>query len=182
MKILQNEITGTHTSFPSDFGEKLSFILYLLFPERLQSCYIYFYCSYCTTTITTFKPCAYLSFSISYWFPWSILWVSFFQSHILNALTYKSYVCISTPWFGLVWFCFVFKKVIELSGKSPCLWACFIPSFSGTWELICSVAHCKIPFTHTYICCIPKPAMILRITLFPQENTLDLTPMLWEKG
>jgi hypothetical protein len=33
--------------------------------------------------------------------------VSFFQSHILNALTYKSYVCISTPWFGLVLFCFL---------------------------------------------------------------------------
>jgi len=33
MKILQNEITVTQTSFPTNFGGKLSFILSFLFPQ-----------------------------------------------------------------------------------------------------------------------------------------------------
>ncbi len=39
-------IIGTQTSFFTDFGGKLSFILSFLFPERLHCCYIYFHCSY----------------------------------------------------------------------------------------------------------------------------------------
>jgi hypothetical protein len=35
MKILQKEITGTQTSFCTNFGGKLSFIPSFLFPERL---------------------------------------------------------------------------------------------------------------------------------------------------
>jgi hypothetical protein len=46
MKILQNKITGTQTSFSSNFGCKLSCILSFLFPERLHFGYIYFPCSY----------------------------------------------------------------------------------------------------------------------------------------
>jgi len=46
MKILQNEITGTQTSFSTNFGAKLSFILSFLFPERFHWCYTYFHCSY----------------------------------------------------------------------------------------------------------------------------------------
>ncbi len=60
MKILQNKITGTQTSFSTNFGGKLSFILSFLFPERLHCCYIYFFlCSdTCTTIINTLEPCA----------------------------------------------------------------------------------------------------------------------------
>jgi hypothetical protein len=46
MKILQREITETQTSFSIKFGNKLSFILSFLFPERLHCCYMYFHCSY----------------------------------------------------------------------------------------------------------------------------------------
>jgi hypothetical protein len=48
MKILQRLITGTQTSFPTNFGGgKLSFILSFLFPEcLLHCCCIYFHCSY----------------------------------------------------------------------------------------------------------------------------------------
>jgi len=46
IKILQKEITGFQTSFSTNFGGKLSFILSFLFPERLHCCYIYFHCSY----------------------------------------------------------------------------------------------------------------------------------------
>jgi len=46
MKILQNQIIGTQTSFCISFGDKLSFILSFLFLERLHCCYIYFHCSY----------------------------------------------------------------------------------------------------------------------------------------
>jgi hypothetical protein len=45
MKIFQKEITGTQTSFFTNFGGKLSFILCFMFPERLHCCYIYFHCS-----------------------------------------------------------------------------------------------------------------------------------------
>jgi hypothetical protein len=38
MKVLQKEITGTQTSFSTNFGGKLSFILCFLFPERLHYC------------------------------------------------------------------------------------------------------------------------------------------------
>jgi hypothetical protein len=46
MKILQNGIIGTQTSFSTNFGDKLSVILSFLFPERLQCCYKYFHCFY----------------------------------------------------------------------------------------------------------------------------------------
>jgi hypothetical protein len=47
-KFLQNEITGTQTSFFStNLGGKLSFILSFLFPERLHTAAAYiFHCSY----------------------------------------------------------------------------------------------------------------------------------------
>jgi hypothetical protein len=46
MKILQNEMTRTQTSFPTNFGGKLSSIPSFLFLERLHCCYMYFHCSY----------------------------------------------------------------------------------------------------------------------------------------
>jgi hypothetical protein len=46
MKILGKEITGTQTSFATNFGGKLSLILCFLFLELLHCCYIYFHCSY----------------------------------------------------------------------------------------------------------------------------------------
>ncbi len=42
---LQKEITGTQTSFSTNFGDTLSFIMCFLFPERLHCYYIYFQCS-----------------------------------------------------------------------------------------------------------------------------------------
>ncbi len=50
MKILQNEITGTQTSFSTNFGGKLSFILFFL-------TYI-FAAPTCRTTIITLETCA----------------------------------------------------------------------------------------------------------------------------
>jgi hypothetical protein len=38
---LPNKITGTQTSFSTNFGDKLSFIPSFLFPERLHCCYIF---------------------------------------------------------------------------------------------------------------------------------------------
>jgi hypothetical protein len=59
MKILQNEITGTQTSFATNFGAKLSFILSFLFPERLNTAATYIFTApTCTTTIITLGPCA----------------------------------------------------------------------------------------------------------------------------
>jgi hypothetical protein len=59
MKILQNEITGTQTSFSTNSGVKLSFILCFLSAERLHTAATYiFTAATCTTTIITFKPCA----------------------------------------------------------------------------------------------------------------------------
>ncbi len=116
-----------------------------------------------------------LSFSISYWDPGFILWVSFFESHILNARTYTSYVY---PLPGFVFFCFLKSNIRKVPlSLSP------LSVVHGSWSAQWLTA--KFPLhththTHLYICCIPKPAMILRITLFPQENRLDLTPMLWE--
>jgi hypothetical protein len=46
MKILQSNITGTQSSFSTNFGGKLSFTLSFLFPERPHHCFIYFHCSY----------------------------------------------------------------------------------------------------------------------------------------
>jgi hypothetical protein len=46
MKILQNEIAGTRTSFSTNFGGKLSFILSFLFHERLHTAATYFHFSY----------------------------------------------------------------------------------------------------------------------------------------
>jgi hypothetical protein len=47
MKILQKKITATQTSFSTNFGGKLSFILCFTLPERLHYyCHIYFHCSY----------------------------------------------------------------------------------------------------------------------------------------
>ncbi len=45
-EILQNVITGTQTSFSTNFDDKLSFILSFILPERLHCCYVYFHCSY----------------------------------------------------------------------------------------------------------------------------------------
>ncbi len=59
MKILQTEITGTQTSFSTNFGSKLSFILSFHFPERLHSCYIYIFTApTCTIPTITLEPCA----------------------------------------------------------------------------------------------------------------------------
>jgi hypothetical protein len=69
MKILHSEVTGTQTSFSTNFGGKLSFILSFLFPERIRCCYIYFHRS-CTTTIISLEPCALnaeFRHFISYW-------------------------------------------------------------------------------------------------------------------
>jgi len=56
MKILQNEITGTQTSFSTNFGGKLSFIRSFLFSTGVT--YI-FTAPTCTTIIITLKPCAF---------------------------------------------------------------------------------------------------------------------------
>jgi hypothetical protein len=59
MKILQSEITGTQTSFSTNFGGKLSFILCFLFPERPSTAATYIFTApTCTTTIITLEPCA----------------------------------------------------------------------------------------------------------------------------
>jgi hypothetical protein len=36
MKILQNQIIGTQISFSTNFGDKMSFILYFHFPKHLH--------------------------------------------------------------------------------------------------------------------------------------------------
>jgi len=46
MKILQSEITEIQTSFSTNFGGNVSFILSFRFPERLYGYYIYFHYSY----------------------------------------------------------------------------------------------------------------------------------------
>jgi hypothetical protein len=57
MKILQNEITLIQTSFSTNFGGKLSFILSFLFLERLHCCYVYIFTApTCTTTIISLEP------------------------------------------------------------------------------------------------------------------------------
>jgi hypothetical protein len=53
VKILENEITGTQTSFSISFGDKLSFIL----RASAIDTYIFPAPTY-TTTIITLKPCA----------------------------------------------------------------------------------------------------------------------------
>jgi len=57
-KSLQKEITETQTSFSTNFGSKLSFILCFLFPERLHCSTYIFTAPTCTTTIITLEPCA----------------------------------------------------------------------------------------------------------------------------
>jgi hypothetical protein len=52
MKILQKEITGTQTSFSTNFGGTLSFILCFSFATYI------FTTPTCTTTIVTLHPCA----------------------------------------------------------------------------------------------------------------------------
>ncbi len=68
MKILQKEITGTQSSFSTNFKGKLSFIQCFRFPERLHCWYIYFSAApTCTIAIITLEPSALnLNFSISY--------------------------------------------------------------------------------------------------------------------
>jgi hypothetical protein len=69
MKILHTQVTGTQTSFSTNFGGKLSFIVSFLCPERIRCCYIYFHRS-CTTTIISLEPCALnaeFQHFISYW-------------------------------------------------------------------------------------------------------------------
>ncbi len=59
MKILQSKMTETQTSFPTNFGSKLGFILSFFFPERLH-CFLHdiFNAPTWTTTIISLKPCA----------------------------------------------------------------------------------------------------------------------------
>jgi hypothetical protein len=118
-----------------------------------------------------------LSFSISNWDPWSILWVSFFQSHIqMHGHIKAMYIHF------LVLFCFFQgNRVIRQVALSLGLLYPLFQWYMGADLLSGSLQNSIYTHTHLYICCIPKPAMILRITLFPQENRLDLTPMLWEK-
>jgi hypothetical protein len=77
MKILENEIIGTQTSFSINFGGKLRFILSFFLSTSAIATYIFTTPTY-TTTIIIFQPCALnVSFSISYQdlikFP---LWIS----------------------------------------------------------------------------------------------------------
>ncbi len=70
MKILQNEINGTQTSFSTNFDGGTNFILCFFFPERLHCSsaavtYI-FTVPTCTTIIITLEPCA-LGFGIPFW-------------------------------------------------------------------------------------------------------------------
>jgi len=58
MKIFQNKITGTQSSFFTNFSDKRSFSLSYLFRERLHCCSIYFHCPSCTITIIRLEPCA----------------------------------------------------------------------------------------------------------------------------
>jgi len=61
VKILQNEITETQTSFDTNFGGKLSFIPSILFPEGLHCCHTTYIFTDPTwsTTIITLEPCAF---------------------------------------------------------------------------------------------------------------------------
>jgi hypothetical protein len=58
MKILQNEITGTQTSFSTNFGGKLSFLLSFLCPGTSTAATYIFTAPTCRITIVTLKPCA----------------------------------------------------------------------------------------------------------------------------
>jgi hypothetical protein len=55
MKILQKDITGTQTSFSTNFGGKLSVSFFL--SACTAATYI-FTAPTCTTTIITLEPCA----------------------------------------------------------------------------------------------------------------------------
>jgi hypothetical protein len=55
----RTSITGTQSTFSTNFGGKLSFILSLLFPERSSIAATYIFAApTCTTTIITLEPCA----------------------------------------------------------------------------------------------------------------------------
>ncbi len=58
MKILQKEITGTRTSFSTNFGGKLSFILCFFFLSAYAAATYIFPAPTCTTIIITVEPCA----------------------------------------------------------------------------------------------------------------------------
>jgi len=58
MKILQNEIIGTQTSFSTNLGGKLSFVLFFFFPEHLQVATYILNAPTCITIIMTLKPYA----------------------------------------------------------------------------------------------------------------------------
>jgi len=52
-------LTMAETQKTIDFGDKLSFMLSFLFPERLRYCYMHFHCSYIfTSIIISLQPCA----------------------------------------------------------------------------------------------------------------------------
>jgi len=57
-KRVDENSTGDETQKTINFGGKLSFILSLLFPERLHCCYIYFHCSSWLYYIISLEPCA----------------------------------------------------------------------------------------------------------------------------
>jgi hypothetical protein len=69
MKILQNEITGTQTSFSTNFGGNLSFILSFPFPERLTSATYIFTAPTCTTTIISCLEPSALSVEFQHFMP-----------------------------------------------------------------------------------------------------------------
>jgi len=58
MKILQKEITGTQTSFSTNFGGKLSFILSFFLLSACAAVTYIFTAPTCTTIIITLEPCA----------------------------------------------------------------------------------------------------------------------------
>jgi hypothetical protein len=58
MKILQNEITGTQTSFSTNFGGKLSFILCFICFERLHCIAVTYIFTAPTTAIIILELCA----------------------------------------------------------------------------------------------------------------------------
>jgi hypothetical protein len=58
-KFYKAKFTGTQTSFSTNFGGKLSFILSFLFPERPSTAATYIFTAPTrTTTIITLEPCA----------------------------------------------------------------------------------------------------------------------------
>jgi hypothetical protein len=58
MKILQKEITGTQTSFSTNFGDKLSFIRLSFFLSDFTAATYIFTAPTRITTVITLEPCA----------------------------------------------------------------------------------------------------------------------------